>query len=95
MTVVHFTKVSALYPRVVILSLHERLENLIFAILYTFFIVWPRDHYMTLQMFTMGHISDLAKVVRSTTTPLTSCEPEQITMPLSTHPSKTYFSHHL
>jgi hypothetical protein len=39
-------KLSALYPRVVISSMAERLENLIFAILYTSFGVWPRDHYM-------------------------------------------------
>jgi hypothetical protein len=63
MIVVHFAKVSALYPRVVISSLHERLENLIFAILYTSFGVWPRDHYMPLQRFTMGHMPGLAKVV--------------------------------
>jgi hypothetical protein len=52
MIVVHFVKVSALYPRVVISSLPKRLENLIFAILYTFFGVWPRDDYMSLQRFT-------------------------------------------
>jgi hypothetical protein len=33
MIVVHFAKVSALYPRVVISSLIGRLENLLFAIL--------------------------------------------------------------
>jgi hypothetical protein len=33
MIVVHFVKVSALYPRVVISSLAKRLENLLFAIL--------------------------------------------------------------
>jgi hypothetical protein len=33
MIVVHFAKVSALYPRVVISSLAKRLENLIFVIL--------------------------------------------------------------
>jgi hypothetical protein len=32
MIVVHFAKVSALYPRVVISSLAERLENLLFVI---------------------------------------------------------------
>jgi hypothetical protein len=53
MIVVHFVKVSTLYPRVVILSLIERLENLIFAILYTSFGVWPRYHYMSLQRFTI------------------------------------------
>jgi hypothetical protein len=54
MTVVHFAKVSAMYPRVVISSLRRRLENLPFAILYTFFVVWPRDHYMPLQRSTTG-----------------------------------------
>jgi hypothetical protein len=33
MIVVHFAKVSVLYPRVVISSLAKRLENLLFAIL--------------------------------------------------------------
>jgi hypothetical protein len=33
MTVAHFAKVNALYPRVVISSLAKRLENLLFAIL--------------------------------------------------------------
>jgi hypothetical protein len=37
MIVVHFAKVSTLYPRVVISSLAERLENLLFAVLYTSF----------------------------------------------------------
>jgi hypothetical protein len=46
--VVHFTKVNALYSRVVISSLAKRLENLLFAIIYTFFGVWPGDHYMPL-----------------------------------------------
>ena len=54
MIVVHFAKLSALYPRVVISSLRGRLENLLFAILYTSFGVWPRDHYMPLQRFTTG-----------------------------------------
>jgi hypothetical protein len=50
--VVHFTKVSTMYPCVVISSLTKQLENLLFATLYTSFGVWPRDHYMLLQMFT-------------------------------------------
>jgi hypothetical protein len=54
MIVTHFAKVSALYPQVVISMLSERLENLPFAILYTSFSVWPRDHYMPLQRFTIG-----------------------------------------
>jgi hypothetical protein len=39
MIVVHFTKVSVLYIRVVISSLYEQLENLIFIIL-TFSLVY-------------------------------------------------------
>jgi hypothetical protein len=54
MIVVHFTKVSTLYPRVVISSPGKRLGNLLFAILYSFFGVWPRDHYMLLQRFILG-----------------------------------------
>jgi hypothetical protein len=54
MIVIHFAKVSTLYPRVVISSLRGRLENLLFAILYTSFGVWPRDHYMSLQRSTTG-----------------------------------------
>jgi hypothetical protein len=46
MIVVYFAEVSALYPRVVILLLAKRLENLIFVILYTSFGVWCRYHYM-------------------------------------------------
>jgi hypothetical protein len=60
MIVVFFGKVSALYPRVVISSLSKRLENLIFAILYTSFGVWPKDHYMSLQRFTIGHMPGFA-----------------------------------
>jgi hypothetical protein len=47
----------------VISSLAKRLENVLFAILYTFFGVWTRDHYMPLQRFIMGHMLGLAKVV--------------------------------
>jgi hypothetical protein len=95
MTVVYFAKVSALYTRVVISSLRGRLENLLFAILYTSLGIWPRDHYMPLQMFTMGRMPGLAKVVHGiiamlrfsgllhgTTTPLAPCGPERMTMPL-------------
>jgi hypothetical protein len=55
----------------------------------------------------MGGIPGLAKVVhgtiallrflevvRGTTAPLAPCGPERVTMPLSTHLSKTNFSHH-
>jgi hypothetical protein len=66
MIVVHFAKVSALHPRVVISLLAEQLENLLFAILYTSFGVWPRDHYMPLQRFIMGRMPDFAKVAHST-----------------------------
>jgi hypothetical protein len=45
MIVVHSAEVSTLYPWV---------ENLLFAILYTSFDVWPRDHYMMLQRPTTG-----------------------------------------
>jgi hypothetical protein len=53
MIVVHSTEVSSIYPCVVISSLTKRLDNLI-SILYTSFGVWPRDHYMLLQWFTIG-----------------------------------------
>jgi hypothetical protein len=54
MIVVHFAKVSALYPQDMISSLYGWLENLLFTILYTSFRVWPRDHYMPLQRSTTG-----------------------------------------
>jgi hypothetical protein len=89
MTIIHFAKVSALYSRVVILSLAERLEKPPFCHSYTSFGVWPRDHYMSLQRFTMGCMSGKAKVVRGTiamqkflgvvcgtTAPLAPCGPE-------------------
>jgi hypothetical protein len=66
MTVVHFAKVSTLYPRVVISSLAKRLEKPHFCHSYNFFDVWPRDHYMSLQRFTMSRMPGLAKVVRGT-----------------------------
>jgi hypothetical protein len=66
MIVVHFAKVSALYPRVVISSLAKQLEKPPFYHSYTSFGVWPRDHYMSLQRFTMGRMPGLAKVVHST-----------------------------
>jgi hypothetical protein len=96
MTVVHFAKVSALYPWVVVSSLAKRLEKPPFCHSYTSFGVWPRDHYMSLQRFTMGRMLGLAKVVRGTiemlrfprvvrgtTTPLAPCEPRQVTTPIS------------
>jgi hypothetical protein len=88
MTIVHFARVCTLYPRVVILSLAKRLEKPPFCYSYTSFGVWPRDHNMYLQMFTMGRTPGLAKVVRGTiamlrfpgvvrgtTAPLAPCEP--------------------
>jgi hypothetical protein len=54
MIVEHFAKFGTLYPCIVISLLIGRLENLLFAILYTSFSVWPRDHYMSLQRFTIG-----------------------------------------
>jgi hypothetical protein len=66
MTVVHFAKVSALYPQVVISSLAKRLEKPLFCHSYTSFGAWPRDHYMPLQRFTMGRMPNFAKVVHNT-----------------------------
>jgi hypothetical protein len=63
MIVIHFAKVSDMYPRVVISLLARRLENHIFTILYTSFSIWHRYHYMLLQRFSMGRMSGLAKVV--------------------------------
>jgi hypothetical protein len=96
MTVVHFAKVSTLYPRVVISLLAKRLEKPPFYHSYTSFGVWPRYHYMTLQRFTMGHMPGLAKVVcgtiamlrflrvvRGTMAPLAPCEPMRVATPIS------------
>jgi hypothetical protein len=60
MIVVHFAKVSALYPRVVISSLAERLEKPLFCHSYIFFVVWPRDHYVPLQRLTLDRMSYFA-----------------------------------
>jgi hypothetical protein len=62
---------------------------------------------MSLQIFTMGRMLDLAKIVRctiamlrfsgvvcGTTTPLTPCAPKRMIMPLPTHPSKAHFLQH-
>jgi hypothetical protein len=57
MIVVHFAKVNTLYSCVVILLLIERLENLLFTILYTSFGAWPRDHYMPLQKLALVYVS--------------------------------------
>jgi hypothetical protein len=66
MTVVHFVKVSALYPRVVISSLAKQPEKPPFCHSYTSFGAWPRDHNIPLQRFTMGGMPSIAKVVCST-----------------------------
>jgi hypothetical protein len=66
MTVIHFTKVSALYPRVVISLLAKRLGKPHFCHSYTSFGVWDRDHYMPLQRFIMGRMLGLTKVVHNT-----------------------------
>jgi hypothetical protein len=65
MTVVHFAEVSTLYQRVVISSLAKQLEKPPFYHSYSSFGVWPRDHYILSQSFTMGHMPGLAKVVHS------------------------------
>jgi hypothetical protein len=82
MTVIHFAKVSALYPRVVISSLAKRLEKPPFCHSYTFFGVWPRDHYMLLQRFIMGHMPGLAKVVHSTIALLRFPKVDVVSQPL-------------
>jgi hypothetical protein len=94
MIVIHFAKVGALYPRVVISSLHGRLKKPPFCHSYTSIGACPRDHYMLLQRFSMGCMPSLAKivcgtiamlrflrVVHSTTTPLALCGLERMTMP--------------
>jgi hypothetical protein len=75
MRVVHFAKVSTLYLWVVISSLAKRLEKPPFCHSYTSFGAWPRDHYMSLQRFTMGHMLGLAKVSRG--------RPRRVTMPIA------------
>jgi hypothetical protein len=66
MTIIHFGKVSTLYPWVVISSLAKWLEKSHFCHSYTSFGAWPRDHYMLSQRFTIDHMPGLAKVVPST-----------------------------
>jgi hypothetical protein len=107
MTVVHFTKVSAMYPQVVISSLAKGVENLLFTIL-TLPLVYDLEiTTCRYKRFTISRMPGLAKVVRGTiamlrflgvvhgsTTPLAPCGPERMTMPLPTHPSKTHFPQH-
>jgi hypothetical protein len=61
--VVHFAKVSALYPQVVISSLAKRLEEPPFCHSYTYFGARPRDRNVLLQRFTMDCMPGLAQVV--------------------------------
>jgi hypothetical protein len=63
---VHFVKVSNLYPRVVISLLAKRQYKPPFCHDYTAFGICPRDHYMSLQRFTICCMPSFAKVVRST-----------------------------
>jgi hypothetical protein len=64
MTVIHFAKVSTMYPRVVISLLAKQLEKPAFCHSCTSFGSLRRDHYLPLQRFTMCHMPSLAKVVR-------------------------------
>jgi hypothetical protein len=50
----------------VISLLAKQLEKPPFCHSYTSFDVWRRDHYMSLQMFTIGHMPGIAKVLRGT-----------------------------
>jgi hypothetical protein len=85
-----------MYPWVVISSLAKRLEKPPFCHSYTPFGIRPKDHYTSLQRFTMGRMPCSAKVVRrsiailrflrvvrGTTAPLAPCEPRRVTMPIS------------
>jgi hypothetical protein len=67
-------KGGTLYLWVVISLLRGRLENLIFAILYTSFGVWHRNHYMLLQRSTTGVCHALLWF--PTKAPLTVVEPQ-------------------
>jgi hypothetical protein len=66
MIVVHFAKVSIMYPRVVISSLAKRLEKHPFCRSYTSFGVWPRDHYMLLQRSTTRVCHALLQFLKQT-----------------------------
>jgi hypothetical protein len=107
MTVIHFIKVSVLYPRVVISSLAKRLENLLFIII-ILHLVYDLEITTCCFKVTMGHMPDLAKlvrgniamlrffgVVRGTTSPLAPCGSERMTLSLLTHSSKAHFTQHL
>jgi hypothetical protein len=62
MIVVHFAKVGALYPRLVISLIAKRLEKPLFCHSYTSFGAWPIDHYMLLQMSTTGVYHALLRI---------------------------------
>jgi hypothetical protein len=87
MTVIHFAKVSAMYPQVVISLLAKRLEKPHFYHSYTSFGVWPRDHYIPLQRFTMGRMPSFAKVIRSTIALLRFPRVDAVPRPLLHHVS--------
>jgi hypothetical protein len=80
----------------VISLLAKRLEKRPFCQSYTSFCAWPRDHYMSLQRFTIGRMPSfgqsnmqyhsIAKVSQGscgTTAPLALCEPGWVTTPNS------------
>jgi hypothetical protein len=87
MTVVHFAKVGALYQQIVISSLAKQLEKPPFCHSYTSFGVWPRDHYMQLQRFTMGRMLGLAKVACCTIVLLRFLRVVMVPRPLLHHVS--------
>jgi hypothetical protein len=106
-TVIHFAKVSALYPRVVISSLRGRLEKPLFAILTLPLVHGPKITTCCYKRFALSRMPGLAMVVRGTiamlrflgvvrgtTAPLAPSELERMTMPLPTHPSKAHFPQH-
>jgi hypothetical protein len=84
----------------VIPSLAKWLEKPHFCHSHTSSGVWPKYHYMSLQKFTVGRMSGLAKIVHgtiamlrflgvvcSTMAPLALCEPRRVTTPI-THSSE-------
>jgi hypothetical protein len=80
----------------VISSLAKQLEKTHFCHSYTSFDVWTRDHYKSLQRFTIGRMPGVTKVVCGTiamlripevvcgtTAPLAPCEARRVTTPIS------------
>jgi hypothetical protein len=51
MIVVHIAMFSTQYPQIAISPLAKRLENLLFSILYTSFVIWPTNRYTPSQRF--------------------------------------------